>query len=153
MDRVLVYARHSDLDAALERVSEVHRDAEVVPRNAGAYAEGQTEPADLVLVDAQFPAVYEDYEQSGREVELFNLDGRATPDPEPEQDEGEEESTDADVPDEDEVPGLFRDQFASPTAYEAAQGSGLEPPHFDGVEPAGKTGYTTAQVRELAGEQ
>lgn len=150
---VLVYARPDDLPEATEAAEEDRPDAAVLGRNAVAHAEGQLEDADLVLVDDRFPAVYEDYEQSGREVELFNLDGRATPDPEPEQDEGEGESTDADVPDEDEVPGLFRDQFASPTAYEEAQEAGLEPPHFDGVEPAGKTGYTTAQVRELAGEQ
>lgn len=139
MERVLVYARHDQLGKALERARGDHPDAELLPRNASAYTEGQTEAADRVLVDNRYPEIADDYRDAEPAVDLFSWDGR-----------GEEE---ADVPDEEEVPEPFREQFASQTAYEEAEGAGLEPPDLEGVEPAGKTGYTTAQIRDLADEQ
>lgn len=41
--------------------------------------------------------------------------------------------------------------FASEAALEVAQAAELTASDFEGVEPAGKTGYTAGQVREMAG--
>lgn len=58
------------------------------------------------------------------------------------------DDTDSDEP---EAGALDADAFAHPKALEVAEEAGLTAADLEGVEPAGKTGYTTGQVRELAG--
>lgn len=138
MERVLLYGRNADLPDLLTRFEGEHPDADVVPRNAAAHTEGQLEEADLVLVDDRYAHVAEEYSDAGHEVKVFSFQGR---DPA------------AEVPSPGEVPDRFEDIFASTTAYEEAVDAGLEPPDFEAVEPAGKTGITTSQVREIAEEE
>lgn len=107
-------------------------------RNADAHAEGDVEACDVVLVDDDFPQVADDYrgvtfDGHTPEVNLFRAAevGHDAPVPEPEQD-------------------LPRDAFASTTAYDTAVEAGLSMDDLGDLEPAGKTGYTTAQVRQMA---
>lgn len=138
---VLVYARGDCLERAVDAFSAplTYRD-HIEPRNAAAHADGQVEPADRVHVDDRYPWIADDYRDRSDvfvgEVELFDAGELGAPEP-PE-------------PDGDAV-ALDADAFASPTAHDVAVEAGLGPDAFDGVEPAGKTGYTTAQVREMVG--
>lgn len=47
----------------------------------------------------------------------------------------------------DDAPPAF--DYASAAARELAEGAGLEPGHFVGVEPSGKDGYTKADVQAV----
>lgn len=135
---VLVFTRNSRIaeHADLFR-DEFSGEGEFVRfRNADAHAAGDREPADIVLVDDDFPHVADDYRRTDATVELFDAGELGAP--EPPDPEGDAVALDADA-------------FASPTAHDVAVEAGLGPDAFDGVEPAGKTGYTTAQVRETVG--
>ena len=48
------------------------------------------------------------------------------------------------------VDGQRYENFASHRASDLALELGLEPSHFEGVTPSGKTGYTVDDVREVA---
>lgn len=129
---VLVYTRQEHHTEALEVFAEPLGTGDTIhPRNASAYTEGQTEPCDLARIDDRYPWIVEDFEGAGIEVETFDINALG-------------------VDSEEAAPGLDAVDFAHPAAREAAEEGALGPEDFVGVEPSGKTGYTTAQVREMA---
>lgn len=134
--KILVYTRtppDDDLRISLEaRYRAV--DDRLLFREATAHADGDLESCDLVVVDDDFPYVADDYRGAGFNVERFDRQEAVV-----------------DEPPEPEGPSsaLDPDDFASPTAYDAAVAGELSPDDLEGREPAGKTGYTTAQVRDL----
>lgn len=134
--KVLVYVRHGREDEALEHFREEYPASAVHVRNGNRHAEGQYEPCDLLLVDDGLPLVAEDYREGYVECEVRLFDAN------------ELGTAYATEPPED----AFREQFASATAYETAVDAGLSADDLEGLEPAGKTGYTTAQVRGLVGD-
>ena len=134
---ILVYTRNERVEEFAPHFEARFEDRSVAFRNAGAHERGQVEDCALVCVDDRYPLVAEDYRESdafeGR-VELFDANEVGAPEP-PEPEGGSE--------------GLDPDAFASPTAHDAAVEGGLGPDDLEGVEPRGKTGYTTAQIREM----
>lgn len=132
MRKILVYLPNRNTDLAFEHFGARFPDAEIHPRNVRAHATGQIEPCDLCLVDDRYPYVADEYGQRGYETRVFDIN------------ELEVEPVEEDEP--------FRQQFASPTAYDEAIEAGLTADDLEGLEPAGKTGYTTAQIRGIVGD-
>lgn len=134
--KVLVYARRSRQDEALEHFKGEYPGSRVFVRNGESHAKGQYEFCDVLLVDDGLPLVAEDYREGyvDCDVRLFDVNELGT-----------EYATGP-------APDAFREQFASATAYELADGAGLTPDDLEGMEPAGKTGYTSAQVRGIIGD-
>lgn len=129
------YTRNHRVDDCLAHFSErLGPDDRIRGANGAAFVSGQIADCDLALIDDDFPQIADEYRAAGVEVELFRFDEL-----------GEEPPEEADASELDEQ------AFASPTAFDVAVEAGLGPEDFDPHEPAGKTGYTTAQVRELAG--
>lgn len=134
---ILVYTRNSRIgeleDDLRERFAAEDR---LRFRNADAHTVGEIEACDLVLVDDDFPFVAQDYRgaEVAPTVELFEASEVGAPEP-----------PEPVGPSED----LHPDDFASHTAFDAAVEGGLGPADFEGVEPRGVTGYTTAQIREM----
>lgn len=132
MSTILVYLPNGKVPEGQTHFGARFPDADLQFRNVHRHEEGQLEDASLVLVDDRYPTVGEEYRESEREVEVEYFDvGELGEEPVP-QDEP------------------FRDLFASTKAADLAEGE-LSREDLEGVEPAGKTGYTTAQVRELVG--
>lgn len=70
--RILLYTRNSRVPDCLEAFGEATgEDDDLRGRNASAHAEGQIETCDRVLVDDDFPAIYEEYLEADAEAELF----------------------------------------------------------------------------------
>lgn len=132
MRKILVYLPNRDTDLAEEHFGERFPDADIQPRNVRAHAHGQVEECDLCLVDDRYPHVADDFGEAGFEARYFDIN------------ELEVEPVEEVEP--------FRQQFASATAYDEALEGGIESGDLDDIEPAGKTGYTTAQVRGLVGD-